>query len=981
MNRFRRRGRVSNNQFTTRSGNTIKIHRSLSDRVRNRKELKSLHKAERLAGMPKSRLGRFFYRLRPSHLYHYWFSREGGVMALKILGIGLITGFLLLVGMFAYFRKDLPNLRGDITGSNIGGSIRYYDRSGKTLLWEDYDAVKRIPVKDAEINDNVKNATIAIEDKDFFKHGGFDVRGIMRAGVNNTFGSGGTQGGSTITQQLVKLSQNWTKERTITRKLKEVILAVELERNYSKQEILVGYLNTAPYGNVQYGVESATRDYFDKSAKKLTLDEAAFLAAIPKAPSTFSPYGPYFDKEALTGRQHYVLDLMTEQGMITPEQRDKAKKVNTLKKVKKRKPKYDGIKAPWFVLTAKSELEAKYGSETVKRGGWKVITTLDSQKQEIAEQEVANGIHQVRAQGGDVAAFAAEDVKTGQMVALVGGTDFRNKQFGENNYARLRLPPGSSFKPYDYTALIEHTNNTGAGSVLYDTQGPLEGYPCTNKSRPQSGGNCLYDYDFRYPGPVTVRYALGASRNVPAVKAMLTVGIDKTIQTAEKLGLKSGYKCYADDTLTKESQCHGSSAIGDGAYLRLDEHVHGFSSISRNGRNIPQTYILKIEDAGGKTVHEWKAEKGEQAVREESAYIISDILSDPRASYMTTKLHNFNGHKFSAKTGTTNDSKDGWMMGFSTQYAAGVWVGHHSRGVEMSGFMETMTRPIWQNWMNRVHTGLKPEERKKPGGIKTAPAYVIRSHVGGGTSEPSPSTDIFPGWYNNNKKRSNEKRTIDIVSNKLATSCTPSRAKKVVSELAADSFSADQFTGTGGSATSQKDDVHKCSDRKPNVSLTAKKNGDGSYDLVATVSQGTHPLSGDKFKGKLTLSAGGQLPGGSYDVNSPGSFSYKNYKPSSSTTVTASIVDSVLYDDSASVSIKGSNTSNLTVTAKKQGGSVKIEWSNGSGSTAIYNEDGDNICNGGSSGSCTVSLATAPQGSVVTATSGSKTKTTTVSGG
>jgi len=226
-------------------------------------------------------------------------------MALKLLGVGLIAGFLIMVGVFAYFRKDLPNLR-DISGQNIGGSIRYYDKTGQTLLWEDYDAVKRIPVKDEDININVEKATIAVEDKEFFHHGGFDVKGITRAAVSNVTGGGGTrQGGSTITQQLVRLTQpGISKEQTYQRKVKELILSIELERSYTKQEILTGYLNTAPYGNVQYGVEAAMRDYFQKSAKDITLDEAAFLAAIPKSPSYYSPYGPNYNKAALVGRQH-----------------------------------------------------------------------------------------------------------------------------------------------------------------------------------------------------------------------------------------------------------------------------------------------------------------------------------------------------------------------------------------------------------------------------------------------------------------------------------------------------------------------------------------------------------------------------------------------------------------------------------------------------------------------------------------------------
>ncbi|MCA9330357.1 penicillin-binding protein, partial [Candidatus Saccharibacteria bacterium] len=499
----RRSPKGTKNYHVTRSGKSIKINRSLRDQATARKNAKANRKAERLASLPKSRIKRFFAHFEPKRMYRYWFSRDGAIMALKVTGVGLVAGFLIIVGVFAYFRKDLPNLR-DISGNNFGGSVRYYDRTGETLLWEDYDAVKRIPVKDEEISQYMKDATVAIEDKDFFKHGGFDVRGIVRAGVNNISGGSSQQGGSTITQQLVKLTQNWTKDRSYTRKAKELILSVELERSYSKQEILAGYLNTAPYGNVQYGVEAATRDYFQKDSKDLTLDEAVFLAAIPQSPSYYSPYGAYFKSnqqestEALVGRMHYILNLMAEQGMIDAKQRDEAKKIDVLAKVKEPKAKYAGIKAPWFVLAAKNQLEEQRGVDSVKVGGWSVVTSLDLEKQEIAEQQVEKGLAQIKRQGGNVAAFAAEDVTTGQMVALVGGVDFYDEEHGEYNYATNPLPPGSSFKPYDYAALIENTTNSGAGSVMYDVQGEIEGYPCTNKTIPKQGGNCLWDYDLKY---------------------------------------------------------------------------------------------------------------------------------------------------------------------------------------------------------------------------------------------------------------------------------------------------------------------------------------------------------------------------------------------------------------------------------------------------------------------------------------------------
>ncbi len=952
--------RKSKNTFVTKSGQTIKIHRNLVEKINARRDARARRKALRLVGMPKSRVKRFFFRLHPKRMYKYWFSREGGIMALKITGIGIVAGFLLLVGLFAYFRKDLPNLR-DISGNNLGGSIRYYDKTGQTLLWEDYDAVKRIPVRDEEIATFMKDATVAVEDKDFFSHGGFDVRGITRAAVNNVTGGSSTQGGSTITQQLVKLTQKWTNERTYTRKVKELILSVELEREYSKKEILNGYLNAAPYGDITYGVEAAMQDYFNKPAKDITLDEAAFLAAMPQSPTFYSPYGARYNAEALVARTGYILDIMAEQGKIDNQQRDDAKKVDVLAKIKPRKPKYDGMKAPWFVLTAKEHLQERC-KETVQCGGWKVTTTLDLDLQGKAEEQVKKGLGQVRKQRGDTAAFVAEDVKTGQVVALVGGDDFNNKIYGENNYARAKLPPGSSIKPYDYLSLIEHTDQFGAGAVLYDTLGPIDGYPCT--TGPKRDGNCAIDYDLRFPGPLSLRYALGGSRNIPAMKAMLIAGIDKTIETANKMmGAEGhGYACYSDEQLLKPGPCYASAAIGDGAYLQLDEHVHGFTTLSRNGNRVPQTYILKIEDSGGKTVDEWKPSQGEQVIRDETAYIVTDMLSDPKASYLSRKPHGYKGHKMSYKTGTTNDSKDGWMMGYSTHYAAGVWVGYHDRSVEMSGFMENMTQPILQGWLQAAHDNKQPEERPKPAGIQTLPAFVVRTHVGVGSIEPGPSTDLYPSWYK--KKVTSKKQTIDKVSNKLATDCTPGRAREEVTGGDAANFSGDRFVNQG-SSTTEKDDVHNCSDTKPSISISVIPQGSG-YLVGATVAGGTHPLSSDRFPGTVNFTIDGQVIR-SFQVSGNGPVESFTYQPdfSGSKTIKAEVIDSVLYDASDSADITGSAGvvgSSFTITeAKINGPKTKFKWSNHSGVVTVYRaSDNSALCSGSNGGDDDCDLNTLP---------------------
>ena len=900
--------RVKGNKFTTKSGKTVKVNRTISQRSKARKEAKALRKAERNKDLPKGRVKRFFYRLHPKRMYKYWFSRDGAIMAMKLSGVMIVVVFFFLVGLFSYFRKDLPNLR-DVSGDTIGGSIRYYDRTGEVLLWEDYDAVKRVPVESEQISDNLKEATIALEDRDFYDHSGFNVRGISRAAWNNVFGDGGTQGGSTITQQLVKLTTpGFADEQTVSRKIKEVIIAVELERSYTKDEILTGYLNSAPYGTIEYGAEVAARTYFNKSANDLTIDEAAFLASIPKSPPTYTPHSPSFNQAAVEARQDFTIGVMLEMGYITQEEHDAAIAADTVANIVPRAPsKYTGIVAPHFVLAAKDQLEADLTEASYNRGGWKVTTTIDLTLQQIAEEEVTSGIAQIERQRGNTAAFVAQDVETGQVVALVGGADFNDtSRAGEVNFARQPLPPGSSFKPYDYLTLIENTTNAGAGSVLYDVQSPLEGYPCTNRSRPQNGGNCLQNFDFRYPGPLTLRYALGGSRNVPAVKAMLISGVEKTIETADSLGLydsereTGGYKCYLPGEVLfvpeNETTCFGSSALGDGAYLNLDKHVHAYSTISRNGNKIPQTYILKVEDSEGRTITEWEQSPGEQVVRAESAYILADMMADPRASYMSRKNHDYKGWDFSLKTGTTNDNKDGWLMGFSTKYAAGVWVGHHTGEVEMSGFMETMTQPIWNDWMQRAHDNLEPIARERPAGIQELPAYVVRTKTGVSSIHPSPSTDLFPSWYESPDGASREDIVRDRVSQKLATECTPPLAVETVTETSASKYSSDPFVDNA-TGTDQQDDIHNCDDIKPTVALGVVDNADGTYEFTVNVGQGTHAINSEQFPGQLRVTvSGADIPNGSIQIGGPGSYTF-NYTATSDGvgTVQAEIIDSVLY--------------------------------------------------------------------------------------
>jgi membrane peptidoglycan carboxypeptidase len=930
-----KRPRRSSNRMTTRRGRVLKVNQSFGGRLSAMKEAKALRKVQRMRGLPKSRIKRILWRLNPSRQAEYWFSRDGAIMALKVAGIAILAVFVLTLGVFAYFRKDLPHVK-DISGGNLGGSISYYDRTGKILLWQDYNAVKRVPVESNQLPLNLKNATVAIEDRDFYNHRGFDLKGIARAAVNDIFKHGSTQGGSTITQQLVKLNEDWTQQRSITRKVKELILAVELERTYTKDEILTGYLNAAPYGGVDAGAQAAAEDYFHKDAKDLDLAQSAMLAAIPKAPSIYSPYsGDYFDKQAFLARQHYILDIMAQRGNITKAQAEAAKKEDILAEVQPRElDKYAGIKAPYFVLAAKKELEKRFtcsagtsSSSCNKVGGWKVTTTLDMNLQDIAEQKVQANTRNASSAGADEQALVAEDVQTGQMVALVGGTDFTNPDHGQINYAQTPIPPGSSFKPYDYVSLIDNTTDAGAGSVLYDVQQPLPGYSCTDKNIPKNdkNANCLWDYDFKYPGALTLRYALGGSRNVPAVKAMLTVGTSKVISIADQLMNAPGaYNCYSDEQLTQTAPCYGASAIGDGAFLHLDQHVNGLASLARLGQAIPNTYILNIQNATGKTFYKWQAPKPKQVVRAEAAYIVDDMASDPNASYLPAgyyKFQRYKGWNIAVKTGTTNDNFDGLMTAWTTKYAVVSWVGNHTRQVALhSAGMEYLTTPLTKGFITAAldAEGGTPVNWTQPAGIKRLPAYVVRNHVGVGSVEPSPSTDLFPSWYQP-KSASNQTQTIDKVSGKTATTCTPTLAKQILGGgAAANSFSADIFYGANGATgsssnnTSGSDDVHSCSDSSPSIASVFINGQDvtsggsttctGSCTITTTVNQGTHPLSDPQYPqypGTVNLLVDGNVVQSKNVSDSPSSVTF-NYSGSGTASMAIQVIDSVLYDATSS---------------------------------------------------------------------------------
>lgn len=954
------RARRSAKSFTTHNGNTVKIRRGFKERHQAAKEAKARKKAIARASLPNNFFLRQVHRLHPRRMAAYWFSRDGVIMALKIVGITVVICFVLLVGLFAYFRKDLPKIN-SLAGDKLGGSISYYDSTGKVLLWQDYGAVKRVPVKGDQMSQYMRNATVAIEDQHFYSEGAFNLKGIARAALHDIFGIGssdGLQGGSTITQQLVKLNEQWTDNRTIGRKIKELILAIDLNRQYSKSEILTGYLNIAPYGGVEYGCESAAEDYFHTSCQDLTLAQSAFLAAIPQAPTYYSPYSDpkwnpaattdLFDQQALLNRKNYVLDQMVKLKMITSAQATAAKQVDVLSQIQPLTAKFNDIKAPYFVLAAKQELDQKYGPATVNRGGWKVITSLNLNIQNKAEQIVQQNLRQVEREGGNEEAMVIEDVPTGQVVGLVGGVDFNNPDHGKINFAsNAQLQPGSSIKPYVYATLINNSN-AGAGSVFYDSQGPIidkstgEGYPCTIKTPPNAEGggpgNCLWDDNRTYPGPETIRYALGGSRNVPAVKAFIQAGITRTQKTMTEMmnpNYNNGYlyNCYSDTALSKVVPCSPAAGIGSGAYLTLANQANGLASFSRMGKSIPQTYILKITNASGQVVDQYKQSQGKQVIDPQTAYIINNILSDPRATYFPYgfKIQNWHGWDFAIKTGTTNNNSDFYLDGYSTQYSVVSWAGSANTNTILTGSSDTTTYDMTAPMLEYLHEGKTPVNWTPPKGIQTLPAYVMYSGKGEmfGAEFPSPRTDLYPSWYKP-KAGSGGSVTIDKVSNKLATQCTPALAQEVITNGNANGFSVDQFYGNGTSGTyynaSAPDDIHNCNDTKPyfqNNTISVTDNATGqptttcsSTDgctISVTPEQGTYPLNSTSFPGEVIIKINGNtvVDTKSITANTPVTYSWTP-TANGSATISAEIIDSVLY--SATINTLPISTTNTPST-------------------------------------------------------------------
>ncbi len=863
------------------SNRRLNVYANLSHARRTKKDRLARRKAEYLATLPKHPVKRLLYRMHPKRVAKYWFSRQGAFMALKIVGVSALLVVILAGGLFAYFRKDIDQIRPSELAKRVQTTVtRYYDRNDN-LLWEDKgDGNYKLVVKGSEISKTMKQATIAIEDKEFYSHKGISPTGLIRAAINNTQGDSGTQGGSTLTQQLVKqvFFADEASNRGLSgipRKIKEVILAIEVERMYNKEQILDLYLNESPYGGRRNGVESAAQTYFGTTAKNLTLAQSALLAAIPNQPGLLDPYNDA-GHEALIARQHRVLDNMVGQGYVTKDQADEAKKVAILDTIKPESDQYKNIKAPHFVQMVRSELEQKLGKATVGRGGLIVKTTLDVRIQDKLQAEMDDMFNSYfpKFAGFSNGAGTVEDVKTGQIVAMIGSRDFNYPGFGQDNAAAAFIQPGSSVKPLVYAELFENkgatAQNFGSGSVLADNPINIAGY------KPQNA-------DGKYKGNITLRNALALSRNIPAIKAMQVSGVDPTLKAIRALGNK--YYC----TQGAEKEAGLSSAIG-GCGTRMIDHTNAIASLARGGVYMPTSTVLKVTNSSGEVLEEYKAES-KKVIDPQSAYVVTDILGDSNArrglfGRTITPTLDAAKIKFALKTGTSDKNrqpKDIWTVGYTPSLSGSVWLGNPDTTPLVNGNSSIPAR-VLDPVMAFATLLYEKEGKAKPGDWFTAPKGI--QVIG---------KEVYPSWYNK-KSEAGVKLVFDKVSKKKASDCTPDAAKieLAVTKSIDPTTKSAVYLAPDGYDASKSDDFHKCGDVAPDISGICI-NGN---DISIMVTKGTNPLQ------TLDVSVNGANVA-SINVTDSGTYT-TNYNFAGAATVVATLTDSGYYTDSASQAYSGS---------------------------------------------------------------------------
>ena len=856
------RKRIQRKKSSNKSG--MSLYSNLAYKKRVKDDERSRKKAEELAKLPKNPVLRFFARLRPDRVFKAIFSKSGLLFILKFIAACFLIGVIAIGGLFLYYKKDLSEIDPVELANRVQDTVNtYLDRNGE-LLWEDKGSGDyRLVVDGGDISTYMRQATVAIEDKNFYNHIGIDLGAIGRAAYVTLIKHGAVQGGSTLTQQLIKqvYFSDEAGDRTVSglpRKIKEMILAIEIEKMYDKEQIITLYLNQSPYGGRRNGVESAARTYFGKSAKDLDLAESALLAAIPNNPAVLNPYNTA-GNEALISRQRKVINSMAEMGYISEDQAKEAIAVDIMDRVLPESDQYDDMKAPWFVLEVKSQLEAKFGIKTMREGGFTIKTTLDLRAQNIAEAAVAEGAKYFYTINSDNATLTSVDVETGQVIAMVGSVDWHREGYGQVNAATSLLEPASSIKPIlDYTPLFTERSgvNYGPGSILFDEN--IDAIYC----RGTSGKCSVKNASGRHYGNVTIRQALAGSLNIPAIKALYINGVDNSLEIAHALG---------DVSYCANGELAGlSMAIGGGCSVRPVEHANAYASLARGGTYKDLAYWLEVRNSSDDIIDSWQDSEGKRAVDPQVAYMTMSMLTDAESrrfvfgSLSTTAGFYSRDVKFGAKTGTTENgngrAKDSWIMTVSPVLATAIWTGNHD-GRALSGDSHTVCFKISAAYMDAVHKQVYGEDGKWSVGMDfERPAGIQTLTVNG-------KTDVWPSWYNKSKSgMKTETMVFDSISKKRATDCTPqeTRVEVGVTKII-DPMTGNENVYASDYNPNEDDDVHLCGDAKPSVTVHYDED---SGEIYGEARFGRYQLASYEIyvNGALVKSGGLPAAGGKTDT-------------------------------------------------------------------------------------------------------------------
>ncbi len=664
---------------------------------------------------------------------------ELGVLGAVAFGF-IVVGAAILWATLA----PIPSIS-NFENRKVAESTKIYDRTGNIILYDVHGTMRRTAVALDEVGPYLRNATIAIEDATFYQHSGFRPLSFMRAVWVNVLSGSFKQGGSTITQQVVK-NALLTQKKTVVRKIEEIVLALRLEQVYTKDQILNTYLNETSYGGTIYGVQEASQYFFGVDAKDIDLAQAAYLAALPQAPTRYSPYGNHRDE--LDARKDLVLRKMLENTLITSEEYENALK----EEVQFRDRAEAGIKAPHFVFFIREYLEEKYGADAVAEGGLHVITTLDYDLQKKAEEVISKGaLANEKNFNASNAGLVAIDPSTGQILAMVGSRGYFDGAIdGKVNITLAHRQPGSSFKPFVYATALKkgYTPET----VVFDLQTQFSSRcaPHDFSSTPPcySPGN----FDQRFKGPMTFREALAQSINVAAVKVLYLAGIKDSIETARDMGI----------TTLEDSDRYGLTLVLGGGEVSLLEMTGAYGVFANDGVKNQPTGVLEVRDRSGETLESYE-EASERVMEPQIARQISDILSDNVArtpEFGADSPLNFSEADVADKTGTTNDYRDAWIIGYTPGVVVGAWAGNNDNSSMQKKIAAFIIAPLWHSVMayaiQKYPSGPFTPPAPEPG-LDTLPP-VLR---GNANSDPAQGVHDILYWIDKNNPRGGGRNADD----------------------------------------------------------------------------------------------------------------------------------------------------------------------------------------------------------------------------